>query len=270
MLAPSNKNGYFENSLEYSSTGFIARQDSYSNSFILIAAAILSGLCTFGIVLGMILLSRSRPKPKDTDPLSASFFAGDPTFRPRTEPNQQRLVTIQPDEPGRTRVLKKIRRRVRRAYNGSEGDSSSDNSDNDITNTSFETIPRGWTNNTPAISSGVSLTKDNGENHTEGLVEVEPKDGTRRFIDLKTGELHLLSPWKSSGNAEEDDELPRNPDFNRSGTVQRAIAELGMGGAALAEGKTLEDSMIESLRHAHTEPVTQKAGDSLAGEVSNE
>lgn len=134
-----------------------------------------------------------------------------------------------------------------------------------LNNRSEDTLVADWTESN---SREVSIATGPDEGLHEGLIELKPTKNTKNFLDPNTGVSYHMSPWKSTHDGDEDGKLSLHFKSKPEGTVKHAILGMSVGGAALANGKTLEDKIAQVLeKKVH---VPQRAGDCLAGEVTNE
>ncbi len=134
-----------------------------------------------------------------------------------------------------------------------------------LNNRSEDTLVAAWTESN---SREVSIATGPDEGLHEGLIELKPTENTKNFLDPETGVSYHMSPWKSTHDGDEDDKLSLHSKSKPEGTVKRAILGMSVGGAALANGKAIEDKIAQVLEKE--ERVPQQAGDCLAGEVTNE
>lgn len=230
-----------------------------------------------GLVLGFAIIAymRLRAKPQRIQDNSTSVRAGViRTYQPEAETTSvEGPVRVIRHQPSRERVFKDIRYRPGR-QKGHDEESSSETLDQISANSSSDTLFNKWREQERNNSRRVSMTLSSGEHRQESLIELECKDGVRNFVDLNTGEEFYIAPWKSAFNDTEDtlDEYNfRKPGEIPAGTIKRVIAEMVTGASALAEGKMVEDKIVEKLKaHRIERRVTQKTGDCLAGEVSNQ
>ena len=132
-------------------------------------------------------------------------------------------------------------------------------------NSSENTLVATWTESN---SRRVSIATGSGEGLHEGLIELRPHGSTKNFLDPDTGASYHFSPWKSTHDGDDTDEESLKSKPKELGTVKSAIVKMSVGGAALANGKAIEDQIGEALEKK--ERIPQQAGDCLAGEVTNE
>ncbi len=148
-------------------------------------------------------------------------------------------------------------------------------------NTSAETLVAPWKDLRKPSNVSV-LDKSANEKH-EGLIELEVAGKTKAFFKPSTGEFIHLKPWKSthhSGSDSDSDERRFKAKAEEKGSVYRVLGQMFTGGVSWAAGKKVEKVLVEGLqkegviwgeeglRHRRQPP--QRAGDCLAGEVTNE
>ncbi|KAL9045642.1 MAG: hypothetical protein Q9214_001344 [Letrouitia sp. 1 TL-2023] len=253
----------------------VLRSVFLSKTATILAMSVCLGLA--GLVLGFAIVAymRLRAASQRTQDNGTSVRAGFiRTYQPEAETTSvEGPVRVIRHQPSRERVFKQIRRRLRRQREHDE-ESSSETFDQNSANSSSDTLFNEWREQERDTSRRVSMSLSNGEHRQESLIELECKDGIRNFVDLNTGEEFYIAPWKSTFNNAEDslDEYNfRKPGDIPAGTIKRAIAEMVTGASALAEGKMVEDKIVEKLKaHRIERRVSQRTGDCLAGEVSNQ
>ncbi|KAL9609149.1 MAG: hypothetical protein Q9167_006061 [Letrouitia subvulpina] len=252
----------------------VLRPGFLSKTATILAMSICLGLA--GLVLGFAIMAyiRLRAAPQRIQDNAARVRTGVIRYQPEAETTSvEEPIRVIRHQPSRERVFKQIRRRLRRQREHDE-ESSSETFDQNSANSSSDTLFNEWRAQEQNTSRRVSITLSNGEHRQESLIELECKDGVRNFVDLNTGEMFYIAPWKSTFSDAEDnlDEYNfRKPGDIAAGTIKRAIAEMVTGASALAEGKMVEDKIVEKLKAYRIERhVPQKTGDCLAGEVSNQ
>ena len=115
-----------------------------------------------------------------------------------------------------------------------------------------------------------SIASDNVE--YEGVIELPAKGKTKNFFDPKTGEFIHLAPWRSNAYEDENSE----DDEVAKGQVKQAFAQMTTGGTALAGGQTIDQKFHEEMEKWQSQAeeqkqrIPQRAGDCLAGVVTNE
>ncbi|KAI4160561.1 MAG: hypothetical protein LQ342_005668 [Letrouitia transgressa] len=239
-----------------------------------------------GLVLGFAIMAymRLRATSQKTQDNATSVRAGViRTYQPEAESTSVegpfRVIQHQPRRDpfrwlsSREPVLNQIQRRFGPPREHGE-ESSSETFGYDSANSSSDTLFNERREQDRNTSRRVSMTLSNGEHRQESLIELECKDGVRNFVDLNTGEEFYIAPWRSALSDAEgslDEYSFRKPGDIPAGTIKRAIAEMVTGASALAEGKMVEDKIVEKLKaHRIERHVSQKTGDCLAGEVSNQ
>ena len=253
------------------------RSELLSKSTIIITLAIVCPLCAL-LLFGFAIIVCMRPQAPQRRSQGSAARIERPIDVVRTSKPEaattsvERPFEIKIQYPSRERIFKQIRRRLRKQRDTDE-ESVSGSSDQDSRISSSETLLDEFKEHHDS-SRRVSLTTDTGEHHQEGLVELDSKDDTRKFVDLNTGETFYISPWKSTPESDGEDhnhELFHHKSADiPAGTIKRAIAEMVTGAAALGEGKTVEDLLVEKSKQYRIERVPQRTGDCFAGLVSNE
>ena len=110
---------------------------------------------------------------------------------------------------------------------------------------------------------------DNDNEEHENVIELPAKGKTKNFFDPNTGEYIHLAPWKST---EYEDENSDDEDISK-GEIRKAFAQMTTGAVALAGGKNIDDVFLEEMEKwavPQKQAVPQRAGDCLAGLVTNE
>lgn len=195
---------------------------------------------------------------------------------PETVSGQGMIVKEKPGED----QLGHIQRHLRRSQDlgkGMSDDEKWDSSDN----SSAETLVTPWKDS--HAPSNVSVVDESANEKHEGLIELEIGGKAKAFFKPSTGEFIHLKPWKSTHDSDSDSDSEENrlkSKAEEKGSVHRVLGQMLAGGVSWAAGKSLEKKWAEGLqkenvrwgndglRHRRQPP--QRAGDCLAGEVTNE
>ncbi len=235
----------------------------------------LVALSTLAVVGGLLALLRSRT-PEETGYTSTAKSEGVRVTRYHPEGSEvvepEGPIQIIKRHPPENQAPGEIRRRINRDRYHQEDDVPIDEGglpwEPMLKNGSEDTLVAA---RTESNSRRVSIVTGPDEGLHDGLIELKPTENTKNtknFLNPETGDSYHLSPWKSTHDDDEDKELLHNEKSKPEGTVKRAILGMGVGAAALANGKAIEDDIAESLQKK--ERIPQQTGDCLAGEVTNE
>ena len=173
-----------------------------------------------------------------------------------------------PGDPG------EIRRRLRSSQDGGFQDASSiGQSSWSSNNTSARTlIPSATESRKPSV---VSLQDHSSNEKHEGLIELNVRGKRKAFFKPSTGEFFHIPQWKSTHSEDEDssDEERMKRKAEEKNSTHRALGQMVAGGVSWSLGRRLDDKLAEKLEeknhHSFRQP-PQRAGDCLAGEVTNE
>ena len=112
---------------------------------------------------------------------------------------------------------------------------------------------------------------DHSANEThEGLIELKTTDDNKTYFDPETGEFIHLTPWKSP---QKDDDESKDNHSGKAATKKdtaRAITRMATGLGAYAGGKDVDEALARGITDAENRRIAQRAGDCLAGLVTNE
>ena len=136
---------------------------------------------------------------------------------------------------------------------------------------SAETLVTPW--NSPKRASKVSLHDHSANEKHEGLIELDVAGKRKAFFKPSTGEMFHLAPWKSTHSSDEDsdDESRLKSKAAEKNSTHRALGQMIVGGVSWAAGKRIDKKVAEKLQeHEKRRQPPQRAGDCLAGEVTNE
>lgn len=232
------------------------------------------------LVLGLLLVWKARGKSKDEDVFNSAARSSHPNLQftrhhdhgPETVSGQGVLVKRKPEDqdyPG------ELRRRVRESIDrSSEEQSSIANYSWSSGNTSAETLIA------PVKEirkpSSVSLQDHSANEKHEGLIELDVCGKRKAFFKHTTGEFFHISPWKSTHSEDEDssDDERLKRKSKEKNSAHRVLGQMVAGGVSWAVGKKVDEKLAERLhekanRHKSRQ-LPQRAGDCLAGEITNE
>lgn len=247
---------------------------------------IIALITAFISVLGGSLLVkylRCRPRTEEVFRSSARSDVQVTRYYPEgsetvTSGQDVKIVKSKPEED---HELGQLRQRIRKSQNNFDG-AYKDISGSQSRNSSAGTLVSGWAQQEGRRPSNVTIqTSAGGDNkYHEGLIELETKGVNKTFFDPDTGEFIHLSPWKSTHNDSEDsegeeDSYSKAKPKGKEG-VKRVLAQMATGGVAWAGGKRIDDAILEDFREVGKESegskerIPQRAGDCLAGLVTNE
>ncbi len=147
--------------------------------------------------------------------------------------------------------------------------------------TSAETLVAPWKDTRKP--SHVSILDESANEKHEGLIELQFAGKTKAFLKPSTGDFIHLKPWKrsydASSGSESDEERPRAK-AEEKGSVHRVLGEMFAGGVMWAVGKSFQKPKVEGLQKdieiwgqeglRRRRQVSQRVGDCLAGEITNE
>ena len=233
----------------------------------------LAALSAVTMVCGMLALLRSRPSDNEVFTSLVRMESNGRVTRHYTEEPK----TIEHEGP--PQIIKRnppqdqdpgeLRRRIIQDRTR-EGDGAPHVEgelpwDTYFNNSSEGTLVAAWTESN---SRNVSIATTSDEKLHEGLVELTPTGDTGDVLDPHGDASYHVSPWKSTHSGADYDSISLKSKPKVEGTVKRAIVAMGAGGGALANGKVIENHLVEILKKKVRVP--QQPGDCLAGEVTNE
>ena len=179
-------------------------------------------------------------------------------------------VRVVRHNPGDDPYAGQLRQRIRNLQNQNDDDSR-DNAVCQPYNSSTDTLVNPWPGPNP---SKFTVTNNSADEKHEGLIELETTGDNRTFFDPETDDFLHFAPWKSTHSGEEDLDHNRLLKSTFEGSVKRALARMATGGAALAGGKKVDNTLQKKLTEADEKDesmrIPQRAGDCLAGQVTNE
>lgn len=237
------------------------------------------------MILGFLLfwlVSSSRTESGFTSPAHTQVQATRQSSDGAVSTYSDGPLKVTRDYPGHNDPLGEVRRRVKRQEERSdftERDRFLDNLDSK--NSSASTLIGSLTG--PEITR-VPITTDHDKNHPRELLELRSNDSTKHFLDLSTGELIDLSPWKHPSDCGDKDSTAKVKP--KHGDVSRVIAKLGAGSAAFtikqvdektfAKEKNKWSKRIKAVKEGERKLVSGKdkspigAGDCITGEITHE
>lgn len=134
-------------------------------------------------------------------------------------------------------------------------------------NNSSDTLVNPLTGSNP---SKVSITDRSANEKHEGLIELETTGDNKTFFDPETGEFIHLTPWRSPHKNDNESNDDHSNKAATRGDITRAFARMATGLGAWAGGKEVDDVLVRKITDAENNNIAQRAGDSLAGVVTNE
>ena len=226
-------------------------------------------LASATIVLGAVLLAFARRRSRGGEPLQSLARnevlitrSGDKGTEIVAAPGV-RLIRHNPDHnysPGH------VRRRIRSLQPEDEHGPDEVVAWQAI-NSSSDTLVNPFTGSNP---SKVSITDQPAIKKHEGSIELETTGDNKTSFEPKTDNFILLPHWR----------IPHKNDYKKNGdqlgktttkgNTMRAIARMATGLSALAGGPEVDNAIVDKITYAENRIVAQRAGDSLAGLVTNE
>ena len=221
------------------------------------------------LVLGGLLLVFARRKSRIREVFQSPARSDVQTMRQNQEGTETitgQSVKIIKQNPGDYQHAGQLRQRILNIPNQNENDSKDGAAWH-----STDTLVSPWTGPDP---SKVSITNGSADEKHEGLIELETTGGSKAFFDLETGKFVHLTPWKSTHNDGEELDDDHSLKADDKGSIKSALAHMATGGAAWAGGKEVDDMLKMKIRDEDKRiekgEIPQRAGDSLAGQVTNE
>jgi len=256
-----------------------ARSERVSVAMIMALATVLA-VIVGGVVMVMLARKKSESEKAFTSP--ARFEVRDIQVTKDNESGPETVASgegywVVKHNPDEQHYLGQLRNRIRNSQAGLEDMSESDQ-DLRLSRTSSEnTLVGPWVPSKKSLTSKVTLhtTNDEEGQRYEGLIELRSRGDTKNFFNSETGEFIHLAPWKST--QENDEESGDEGRHEKSkGAIKHALAQMAAGATAFAGGTTIDDAMLDELEKMDTignvtkEKIPQRAGDCLAGLVTNE
>ena len=224
------------------------------------------------IVLGAILLSFARRRSRDEEPLQSAARNDVLVTRAKgkeTETVAEQDVRVVKHNAGHDHYPDHLRRRFQPLQ--AEDDKSASEvpawqTINSSTNSSSETLVDPLNGFDPRK---VSITDRSANETHEGLIELPTTGDEKTYFDPDTGKFIHLTPWKSP---HKDDETNDNHSGKAATKkdIARAIARMATGIGAYGGGKGIDDALKREIADAENRKIAQRAGDCLAGLVTNE
>ena len=247
----------------HASTSNFHRALSISNTFYLLVSAFIT------VILGAILLLFARRRSRDGQPFQSS--ARDDILVTRhnekgTETVAGQGVRVIKHNPNHNHYPSDLRRRIRSSQPEDENEPGEAAAWQSI-NSSFDTLVN------PLIASNpskVSITDRSANEKHEGLIELETTGDNKTFFDPETGEFIHLTPWRSPQKRDNESNDNHSGKAATRGDTPRALVRMATGLVAWAGGKEVDDALMRKITDAENRNIAQRAGDCLAGLVTNE
>ena len=246
----------------YTSSNF-QRALSISKTFYLLF------LASITVVLGAVLLAFARRRSRDGEPLQ-SLARNEVLVTQNSEKGTKivatpgvRLITHNPDHnhsPGH------VRRRIRSLQLEDE------NGPDEVAawqaiNSSSDTLVDSLTESNP---SKVSITDQSAIEKHEGSIELETTGDNKTSFEPKTDKFILLPHWETPHKNDNKKNGDHSGKTTTKGNTMRAIARMATGLSALAGGPEVDNAIVNKITYAENRTIAQRAGDSIAGLVTNE
>ena len=247
----------------YAFSGNFHRALSISNTFYLLVSAFIT------VVLGAILLAFARQRSRDGEPLQ-SPARNDVLVTRHNEKGTETVagqgVRVIKHNPDHNHYPSDLRRRIQSSHPEDENDPGEAAAWQAI-NSSFDTLVNPLMGSHP---SKVSITDRSANEKHEGLIELETTGDNKTFFDPETGEFIHLTPWRSPQKNDNESNDNHSGKAATRGDTTRAIVRMATGLVAWAGGKEVDDVLVKNITDAENKNFAQRAGDSLAGLVTNE
>ena len=225
------------------------------------------------VVLGAILLAFARRKSRDGEPVQSAARSDILVTRVRgkeTETVAEQDVRVVKQSADHDHYPGQLRRRLQplqeENVKGASGVAAWHTINSSISSSS-ETLDNPLTGSNP---QRVSITDRSANETHEGLIELETTGDNKTYFDPETGEFIHLTPWKSP---HKDDDESKDNHSGKAATKKDtagAIARMATGLGAYAGGKDVDDALAREITDAENRRIAQRAGDCLAGLVTNE
>ena len=236
---------------------------SISNTFYLLVSAFIT------VVLGAILLAFTRRRSRDEAPLQSPARNDVLVTRHNdrgTETVAGQGVRVIKHNPDHNHYPSDLRRRIQSSQPKDEDDPGEAAAWQAI-NSSFDTLVNPLIGSDP---SKVSITDQSANEKHEGLIELETTGDNKTFFDPETGEFIHLTPWRSPQKNDNESNDNHSGKAATRGDTTRALVRMATGLVAWAGGKEVDDVLVKNITDAENKNFAQRAGDSLAGLVTNE
>ena len=225
------------------------------------------------IVLGAILLASARRSSRDGEPVQSAARSDVLVTRVKgkeTETVAEQGVRVVKHNADHDHYPGQLRRRFQPLQ--AEDDKGASEvaawqTINSSMSSSSETLLNPLTVSDP---QKVSITDRSANETHEGLIELKTTGGNKTYFDPETGEFIHLTPWKSP---HKDDDESKDNHSGKAATKKdtaRAITRMATGLGAYAGGKDVNDALAREITDAENRRIAQRAGDCLAGLVTNE
>lgn len=225
------------------------------------------------IVIGAILLAFARRRSRDREPLQSAARTDVLVTRAKgteTETVAEQDVRVVKHNADHDHYPGHLRRRFQPLQAEDDkgvSEVTTWQTMNSSISSSSETLVDPLTGSDPRK---VSITDRSANKTHEGLIELKTKADNKTYFDPETGEFIHLTPWKSPHKDDnEDKEHPSGKAATKKDTT-RAFARMATGLGAWAGGKDVDDALAREIADAENRRIAQRAGDCLAGLVTNE
>ena len=223
------------------------------------------------VAIGAILLAFARRRSRDGEPVQSAARSDILVTRVRgkeTETVAEQDVRVVKHNADHDHYPGQLRRRLQQEENvkGASGVAAGHTINSSISSSS-ETLVNSLPGSDP---QRVSITDRSANETHEGLIELETTGDNKTYFDPETGEFIHLTPWKSP---HKDDDESKDNHSGKAATKKdtaRAIALMATGIGAYAGGKDVDDALAREITDAENRRIAQRAGDSIAGLVTNE
>lgn len=225
------------------------------------------------IVLGATLLAFARQRSRDGEPLQSAARNDVLVTRAKgkeTETVAEQNVRVVKHSADHDHYPGRLRRRLQPLQVQDDKGASEVAAWQTISNSissSSETLVSPLMGSDP---QKVSITDRSANETHEGLIELKTTGDNKTYFDPETGEFIHLTPWKSP---HKDDNESNDDHSGKAATKKdtaRAIARMATGLGAYAGGKGVDDALAREIADAENRRIAQRAGDCLAGLVTNE
>ena len=221
------------------------------------------------VILGAVLLAFARRRLRDGEPVQSparnevlvTLYNEQGT---ETVAGQDvRVIKHNPDDnhdPGH------LRRRIRSLQPEDE------NSPDEVTawqaiNSSSDTLVNPLTGSNP---SKVSITDRPANEKYEGIIELETTGDNKTSFEPETDKIIHLPLWKIPNKNDNKKNSVHSGKTATKGNTMRVFARMATALSALAGGPEVDNAIVDKITYAENKIVAQRAGDSLAGLVTNE
>ena len=225
------------------------------------------------IVLGAILLAFARRRSRDGESLQSAARNDVLVTRAKgkeTETVAEQDVRVVKHNADHDHYPGQIRRRfqlLQAEDDKGTGEVATWQTINSSFSSSSETLAGSLTGSDPRK---VSITDRSANETHEGLIELKTTGDNKTYFDPETGEFIHLTPWKSTHKDDDESKDSHSGNAATKKDTARAIARMATGIGAYAGGKGVDDALAREIADAENKRIAQRAGDCLAGLVTNE